>query len=318
MRAVIARDQQAVIVEIPTPQPKADELLIKVTAAGLNRADLLQVKGAYPPPAGAPDTLGMEFAGEVIEVGGEVKNFKVGDRVMALVGGGGYAEFATAPSAHCMPIPANLSLIEGAAIAEVFVTAYNNMLELGGLLAGETVLIHAGASGVGLAAIQIAKLIGARVIVTASAGKHAACLALGADQAIDYQSQNFADVILAASEGVDLIIDFIGAAYWDDNMRALKKWGRLVLVGMMGGARHEVDLSQIMRKRLTVTGSTLRDRSYERKAALVGRFWKWAEPHFITGALKPNLWRALPFDEVAQAHQLMRENQNVGKLILTL
>jgi len=314
MRAVLAQDHKPVLVDLPQPQAQADELLIAVKATALNRADLLQVAGSYPPPPGAPDTLGMELAGEVVAVGARASGFSVGDRVMALVGGGGYADFATAPAAHCMPIPARLSYSEAAAIPEAFLTAYNNMVEIGGLIATDTVLIHAGASGVGLAAIQIAKLIGATVIVTASAGKHQICLEHGADRAIDYKTQNFADML----EGVDLIIDFIGAAYWDDNLRVLNKWGRLVFVGLMGGAVKEVNFAQIMKKRLTISGSTLRDRSYERKSTLVARFWQWAMPHFERGTLKPTVWRALPLEQVATAHELMRENQNAGKIVLTI
>jgi putative PIG3 family NAD(P)H quinone oxidoreductase len=318
MRAVIAQNKQPVLVDIPMPSAKAGELLIKVSATALNRADLLQVQGSYPPPPDAPDTLGMELAGEVVEIGADVTGYKVRDRVMALVGGGGYAEFAIAPAEHAMRVPDNLSDEEAAAIPEAFLTAYSNMLEIGGLLAEETVLIHAGASGVGLAAIQIARHIGARVISTASVGKHQICMAHGAHQTIDYKSENFADVILADSEGVDLVIDFIGADYWDDNVRVLKKWGRLVFVGLMSGAQKEVNFGQIMRKRLTVSGSTMRDRTYERKAGLIARFWKWAEPPFRAGTLKATVWRSLPLEQVEEAHQLMQQNQNAGKIVLTL
>ena len=318
MRAVLAQDKKPTILDIPQPEPQPGDLLIKVKATALNRADLLQVQGVYPPPPDAPETLGMELAGEVVEVGDGVTGYKVGDRVMSLVGGGGYAEYALAPAEHSMPVPENLSDEEAAAIPEAFLTAYSNMLEIGGLLAEERVLIHAGGSGVGLAAIQIARQINAHVIATASAGKHDVCTAHGAQQMIDYKSQNFADVILTDSDGVDLVIDFVGAAYWEDNVRVLKKWGRLVFIGLMGGATHEVNFGQIMRKRLTVTGSTMRDRTYERKAGLVGRFWKWAEPLFTTGALKPTVWRSLPLEQVAEAHQLMGDNQNAGKIILTL
>lgn len=318
MRAVIAQDKKPTLVDLPDPQPQADELLVQVKATALNRADLLQVRGHYPPPEGAPDTLGLEFAGEVIGTGKNVTHFALGDRVMALVGGGGYAEKAVVPALHAMPIPQNLSYEEAAAVPEAFLTAYGNMVEMGGLLATDTVLIHAGASGVGLAAIQMAKLIGANVIVTASAGKHAICLQQGANRAIDYQTENFADSILANEGGVHLIIDFIGAPYWDDNVRVLHKWGRLVFIGLMGGAKKEVNLSDIMRKRLTITGSTLRDRSYSRKAGLIGRFWKWAEPHFITGALRPILWKTLPLEAVEEAHALMSSNANAGKIVLSL
>lgn len=318
MRAVIARNNQPVLVDVPEPFPKPDELLVSIKATALNRADLLQVRGMYPPPEGWPETLGLEFAGEVTAVGEEEVNFKVGDRVMALVGGGGYAEKAVTPALHAMRIPDNLSYEEGAAIPEVFVTAYGGMVEQGGLVSTDTVLIHAGASGVGLAAIQLAKQIGARVIVTASAGKHDSCLLHGADRAIDYKTENFAESILAQEGGVDLILDFVGAPYWDDNVRVLNKWGRIVYIGLMGGAKKEINLSDIMRKRLTITGSTLRDRSYQRKAGLIGRFWKWAEPHFMTGSLRPTLWKILPLEQVEEAHQFMSSNASAGKIILTV
>lgn len=318
MRAVIGQDNKPTLVDLPDPAPKPDELLVQVKATALNRADLLQVKGRYSPPPGTPDTLGLEFAGQVIEIGENVTHFAVGERVMALVGGGGYAEKAVVPALHAMPIPEKLSYEEGAAIPEAFLTAYSNMVEIGGLLSTDTVLIHAGASGVGLAAIQIAKLIGAKVIVTASAGKHDLCLQCGASRAIDYNTENFADSILANEGGVDMVVDFIGAPYWDDNVRVLNKWGRLIFIGLMGGAKKEVNLSDIMRKRLIVTGSTLRDRSYSRKTGLIGRFWKWAEAHFIFGSLKPTIWKTLPLEQVEEAHNLMSSNANTGKIVLTV
>ncbi|MFP4321127.1 MAG: NAD(P)H-quinone oxidoreductase [Anaerolineales bacterium] len=318
MQAVIAQNQEPVLVDIPTPSPAEDEILVKVHASALNRADLMQVAGNYPVPPGAPETLGMELAGDVVEVGAGVTAFSAGDRVMALVEGGGYAQFATARAAQCMPIPEGMSYSQGAAIPEVFLTAYSNMVEIGGLLATDRVLIHAGASGVGLAAIQIAKIIGATVIVTASAAKHDICLQQGADAVIDYKSEDFAAVVAERYGGVNLIIDFIGAPYWQQNITALEKWGRLVFVGLMGGAEAQVNLGQIMRKRLTITGSTLRDRTPERKANLVGRFWLWAAPHFETGTLRPIIWREFPLDAVAAAHAAMRANQNAGKIILRI
>ena len=318
MKAVIAQNQKPTIVEIPAPEPKPGEILIDVKACALNRADLLQVAGNYPVPSDAPDTLGLELAGAVIACGNAVTDFKVGDRVMSLVGGGAYAEQAVAPAAHTMPIPENLSYEQAAAIPEAFLTAYSNMVEVGGLLATDKLLVHAAASGVGLACLQIARVIGAQqIIATASAAKHDICRENGAHTTIDYKAQNFADTILANHNGVDLIIDFIGAAYWDDNVRVLNKWGRLVFIGLMGGAVKEVNFGIIMRKRLTITGTTMRDRSFERKAGLVGRFWKWAMPHFKTGVLHPVIWKTLSLDNVGEAHRLMGENQNAGKIVLT-
>jgi tumor protein p53-inducible protein 3 len=318
MRAVIARDGKPVIIDLPAPVPKPDELLVKVKATALNRADLLQVKGQYPSPPGAPETLGMEFTGEVISAGEEVTAYKVGDRVMALVGGGGYADQAVVPAAHVMPVADQFSDAEAAAIPEAFLTAYSNMVEIGRLTARETVLIHAAASGVGLAAVQIARVLGATVFTTASVPKHAICREHGAELTIDYKTENFADRILATHEGVDLVIDFIGAPYWEDNVRVLKQWGRLVFVGLMGGTIKEVNFGQVMRKRLSVMGSTLRDRTYEEKAGLIARFWTWAQPHFESGALRPTVWRTLPLEAVEEAHRLMSENTNAGKIILTL
>jgi tumor protein p53-inducible protein 3 len=318
MRAVIAQNSKPVIVDLPTPEPRPDELLIRVKATALNRADLLQVRGMYPPPPDAPDTLGLEFAGEVVGIGSEAGGWRIGERAMALVGGGGYAEYATVSAAHCMPIPDDFTDEQAAATPEAFLTAYSNLVELGELTADDKVLIHAGASSVGLAGIQISRIVGATVIVTASAGKHALCKEQGADLTIDYKSENFAEVIKAQYGGVDLIIDMVGAPYWDDNVRALNLWGRIVFVGMQGGNVKEVNFSQIMQKRLKVTGSTLRSRTYDEKTALVTKFWAWAARHFDSGVLKPIIWQTLPLEQVEEAHRLMSENANAGKIVLTI
>lgn len=319
MRAVIAQDQQPTLVDIPKPEPTANELLVEVKATALNRADLLQVQGGYAPPVGAPDTLGLEFAGVVAERGENVNDYPVGSRVMALVGGGGYAEYAAVPAAHALPIPDILSDVEAGALMEAYLTAYSNMVDIGRLTAGETVLIHAGASGVGLAATQIAKALGATVIVTASAAKHPICEAHGADMCIDYKTENFAERIQADhSAGVDLVLEMVGAPYWDDNVRVLNKWGRLVFVGLMGGGKHEINFGLIMRKRLSIMGSTLRDRTFERKTDLIQRFGGWALPLFANGTLKPTVWRTLPLEQAAEAHNLMRSNANAGKIVLTV
>ena len=318
MRAIVARDKQAVIVDLPDPQPGEGELLVDVKATALNRADVLQVAGHYPPPPGAPEIIGLEFAGNVIETGPGAEGFAVGDRVMALVGGGGYAEKAIVHHEHALHVPDNLSHEEAAAIPEAFLTAYSNMVEIGGLRAGERVLIHAGASGVGQAAIQIANLMNATVIVTASAGKHDICRAMGADMTIDYKTENFADRILAEYSGVHLIIEMVGAPYWDDNMRALEQWGRIVFVGLPGGAVKEVNFGQIMQKRAVVTGSTLRNRTHERKSRLIADFGEWALPHLASGRLQANVWKVMALDEVGAALDLMRNNQNAGKIVLKI
>lgn len=319
MRAVIAQDKKPVIVDLPQPVPNERELLVKVSATALNRADLMQVAGHYPPPPGAPDTLGLEFAGEVVATGSAEPAIPPGTRVMALVGGGGYAEYAIVPEAHALVVPDALTDIEAAATMEAFLTAYSNMFDLGRLQTGETVLIHAGASGVGLAAIQMARAIGATVIVTASAGKHEICTQYGADMCIDYKSENFADRIETIyPDGVDLVLEMVGAPYWDDNVRVLKKWGRLVFIGLMGGRKAEVDFGQIMGKRLSVMGSTLRNRTFARKTDLIARFGQWALPMFRDGALKPTVWQSMPLEQVAEAHALMQSNTNAGKIVLTV
>jgi putative PIG3 family NAD(P)H quinone oxidoreductase len=317
MRAVIPQDGQAVLVDLPQPEPGDGELLVKVAATALNRADLLQVGGNYPPPPGAPDTLGLELAGVVVSSNDSV--FPVGSRVMSLVGGGGYAEYAVVPADHTLLVPDNLSDAEAGATMEAFLTAYTNMFDMGRLVAGETVLIHAGASGVGLAATQMAKAIGATVIVTASAAKHDLCREHGADLCIDYKAQDFAEVIREGHPaGVDLVLEMVGKPYWDGNMRVLNKWGRLVFIGLMGGNQHEIDFRTIMKKRLSIMGSTLRDRTHERKSDLIRRFGAWGLPLLREGTIKPTVWKAMPLGEVQTAHDFMRNNQNAGKIVLTM
>ena len=318
MRAVIAQDKKPVIVDIPIPEPADNELLIKVKATALNRADLLQVGGGYDPPPGAPDTLGLELAGEVVRSGNNESVFPPGARVMALVGGGGYADYAVAAEQHTLVVPDNLTDIEAGAIMEAFLTAYTNMFDMGRLVEGETLLIHAGASGVGLAAIQMAKVVGATVIVTASKEKHAICTEYGADLCIDYKNESFADRILDEyPDGVDLILEMVGAPYWNDNIKVLKKWARLVFIGLMGGAKHEVNFGQIMGKRLSIMGSTLRNREFSRKSDLIMRFGERALPLFQDGTLKPTVWKSMPLDDVQAAHDLMKSNANAGKIVLT-
>lgn len=318
MRAIIAQDGKPTLTERPMPQPKADEVLIAVKATALNRADLLQVKGAYPPPPGAPDILGLELAGDVLAVGNNVRGVDVNDRVMALVSGGGYAERAVVHHQHVMPIPDGMRYSDAAAIPEAFLTAYSNMIDIGGLTHGERVLIHAGASGVGLAAIQMAKAVGATVIVTASAPKHGICKSHGADMTIDYKTEDFAERILAAYSGVHLIVDMVGAPYWDDNVRVLEKWGRLVFVGLQGGASHTVNFGAIMAKRLKIMGSTLRNRRHDLKSQLIADFSAWGLPLFAERKLKPTVWNVMALEEVEAAHNIMRQNKNAGKIVLTI
>lgn len=318
MRAVIVQNGRPTLVTRPAPKPQSDEVLVRVAATALNRADLLQVKGLYPPPSGASDVLGLEFAGEIIGLGEEVRHLQVGQRVMALVAGGGYAEEAVVNAHHVMPVPPNLTLVEAAAIPEAFLTAYSNLIEIGRLSAGEVALIHAGASGVGLAAIQLAQQVGAKVAVTASRAKHAICRQYGAQLTIDYKTENFAERVIQAYGGVDVILDTIGAPYWQDNIRCLNRWGRLVYIGLMGGAEGQIHFGAFLQKCLTVAGSTLRNRETERKTALIQTFWSYSESLFANGTLKPVIDSVFPLADVQHAHQLMADNRNAGKIILTL
>jgi putative PIG3 family NAD(P)H quinone oxidoreductase len=316
MRAIIAHDQKPIFVDIPDPIPSADEVLIAVRATALNRADLLQVKGLYPPPHGSPDTLGLELAGDIIAIGENVTRWHIGDRVMALVGGGGYAQKAVVHADHCMAIPADMSYEDATAIPEAFLTAYTNMIWMAGLKENERVLIHAGASGVGLAAIQLACLIGATVIVTASAEKHAICKANGATLTIDYKAENFADKLLKEYSGVNVIVDMVGAPYWADNFRVIEKWGRWVFIGTQGGGKVELNIGQLMSKKLRLMGSTLRDRTIAEKSHLIADFDGWAMSHVIAGALRPTVHTVLEWDDVQTAHDMMRQNLNAGKIVL--
>ncbi len=313
--------EQLELHEVPDPQPGPGEVVIAIEATALNRADIGQREGNYPPPPGAPPYPGLECAGVIARVGEGVTRWRPGQRVMALLGGGGYAEQVVVPQETVMEVPDSLSLREAAAIPEAWLTAYSNMIEIGRLAAGERVLIHAGASGVGTAAIQLAKRRGAFVFSTASAGKVAQVERLGADVVIDYGRYNFAERIaeLTGGAGVDLIVDFIGAAYWHDNLRALAPWGRLVLVGLLGGAKTDVNLGLFLAKKLTVSGSTLRDRTVEQKGRLVEAFTREVLPGFADGTFAPVIDpRSFTLEQIADAHRYMESNQNVGKVIVTV
>jgi putative PIG3 family NAD(P)H quinone oxidoreductase len=308
--------------EVPEPYVKAGQVLIEIHATALNRADLLQRQGHYPPPLDAPPYPGLECAGRVLEVGEGVTDWQPGQRVMALLGGGGYAERIAVSQEALMPIPQGMNYEEAAAIPEVWLTAYSNLIEIGRLQQGERVLIHAGGSGVGSAAIQLAKWRGVNAIFsTASGGKLQKVRELGADTVIDYREENFADRILeeTGGKGVGIIIDFIGAPYWDDNLRALTLWGRLISIGLMGGRTVEANLGLFLSKKLSVHGSTLRDRTLEQKGRLVAAFTEQVLPAFSTGQLRPVLdERRFRLDQIADAHRYMESNQNFGKIIVTI
>jgi putative PIG3 family NAD(P)H quinone oxidoreductase len=303
------------------PAPGPEDLLVRVRASALNRADTLQRRGLYPPPAGESEILGLELAGEVEAVGSAVNNFVPGDRVFGLVGGGGYAEKALLHAGMAMRMPASWSFEQAAAVPEVFLTANETLFTLGRLRGGETVLIHAGASGVGTAGIQMARQAGARVLVTAgSVEKIARTIELGAEVGIQYKEEDFAERVLDLTDktGVDLVQDFIGAAYWQRNLRCLKVEGRLVLVGLMGGTKVEADLNTILRKRLQVIGSVMRSQPLANKIAMTRRFQERWLPLLQSGTIRPVIDTAFPLADAAAAHRYMEANRNIGKIVLTL
>ncbi|MGV3488364.1 MAG: NAD(P)H-quinone oxidoreductase [Tuberibacillus sp.] len=326
MKAVLVREpgdvEQLYIGEYTDPTPSENEILVHVKATAINRADIMQRKGHYPPPKGASPIMGLEMAGVVIETGSSVTKWKKGDRVFGLMEGGGYAEFATIHEDMAMPIPEELSFLEAAAIPEVFLTGYQCLFWIGNVRRGEKVLIHAGASGVGTASIQMAKAKGAKVAVTAgSDAKLEACRKLGADIAINYKTQSFADVIKNewGPASVDVILDFIGASYWDQNMDILGMDGRLVLISTLGGYKlSDVDLRIIMGKRLTVTGTTLRSRNRDYKARLTHEFMDSALPLFKDSRLVPIIDKVFPIKEIQDAHRYIEANKNIGKVVLDL
>ena len=304
--------------ERPIPTPGPGEILIKVAAIGINRPDLLQRAGLYPPPPGASDLLGLEAAGEVAAVGEGAARWRVGDRVTALLNGGGYAEYALAPAGQALPIPSNLTVEEAAGLPETVFTVWANVFEDGALRAGERFLVHGGASGIGTTAIQMAAALGAQVYATAGdAAKCALCARLGADRAINYKTEDFGQ-ILAERGGVDVILDMVGAPYLAPNLSVLKEGGRLVYIAFLQGPRAEIDLSLVMRKRLTVTGSTLRPRSTGEKArlaaAIEAHVWPWIEK----GRVKPVIDTVFPLSQVEAAHARMAQGAHAGKIILRL
>jgi putative PIG3 family NAD(P)H quinone oxidoreductase len=305
-------------VEAPLLAPGA--LRIRVAAAGVNRADLLQRRGLYPPPPGASPLLGLECAGHVSELGAGVAGWKPGDRAMALLAGGGYAEEVVVDAGSALPVPDALSFEEAAALPEVHLTVFLNVFELGALPRQGRLLVHGGGSGIGTAAIGLAKLAGARVIVTAGSDeKCARCRALGADLAINYRTEKFLDAVRAATDGagVDVVLDSIGAPYLADNLAALAVGGRLVLIGLMGGAKAELNLAALLARRLSLIGSTLRTRSVEEKARLVAAFRARFGADLAAGRIRPVVDRVLPFARAADAHRLLQASEHFCKVVLT-
>lgn len=297
------------------PVPGPGQVLIKVAAAGVNRPDLLQRMGFYPPPPGAPTTLGLEVAGEVVVAAGR---WKAGDKVCALLGGGGYAEYAVVDARHALPIPGDLDLVQAAALPETVFTVFANVFEHGALKAGETLLVHGGTSGIGTTAIAMAKAAGAKVIATGrGADKKAKALELGADIAIDAKAEDFAKVVKAAG-GADVILDMVGASYFDKNLDALNTGGRIVYIASLGGSTLEVPVMKIMQKRAVITGSTLRPRSAEEKARLAAEVERVVWPWVASGKLTPIIDATFPLADAAKAHAHLEAGEHVGKVVLTV
>jgi NADPH2:quinone reductase len=305
----------------PVPQPKAGELLIKVAATGVNRPDLAQRAGSYPPPAGASDLPGLEAAGTVAALGDDVTDWKVGDPVCALTPGGSYAEYCTAPAPQCLPPPNGFDMLQAAALPENYFTVWHNLFERGQLKAGEQVLIHGGASGIGTTAIQLARAFGATAIATAgSPEKCAACLRLGAVLAIDYHTDDFVTAVHAhtAGEGVDLVFDIIGGDYLPRNLECLRLNGRVIQIGLIGGPKATVDLRAILQKRLTLTGSTLRARAPAEKGAIARELERQVWPLLDRGEVGPIVHAEFPLERAADAHRELESGRVIGKVVLVV
>jgi tumor protein p53-inducible protein 3 len=312
--------EELFIGEVETPERKENEVLVKVFASALNRADLLQRQGNYPPPEGESEILGLEMAGEVV-VSDANSKWQKGDRVMGLLAGGGQAEFVTVDGALLMPIAENLTFIEAAAIPEVFLTAFQNLFFEGKSKSGDTALIHAGGSGVGTAAVQLAHNEGMGVFVTCSQPKHQVCLELGADYAIDYRTEAFEEIVLEKTDnkGVNIILDFIGAPNFKANISSLAYGGKLIIIALMGGVKAaDINLNPVLQKHLTILGTTLRSRSLAYKADLIQEFATKYLPLFNSGELKPIIDSVYKLEEIAEAHKHMEANKNTGKIIIEI
>ncbi len=305
--------------EVPDPVPAAGEVVITTVAAGLNRADLAQRQGFYPPPPGAPPYPGLECSGRITAIGAGVTGWQLGDEVCALLAGGGYAEQVAVPAAQVLPVPAGLSVRDAAALPEAACTVHSNIVGYGRLAAGETLLVHGGASGIGTTAIQVGRALGARVACTAgSADKLAKCRELGAELTINYRDEDFAAAVLefTGGRGADVILDIMAAAYLPRNVTALATGGRLIVIGMQGGTRAEIDLAQLMHKRASVQGSTLRSRPPGEKAAIVAAVRAELWPLVGAGRIRPVIQTVLPLTQAAEAHRLMDSSTHIGKILL--
>ncbi len=305
----------------PVPQPQAGEILIRVAAAGINGPDIYQRQGLYPAPPGESDLPGLEVAGTVAAIGPEVSSWRAGDPVCALLGGGGYAEYATAPAGQCLPVPAGLSLTQAAALPETFFTVWTNLYERARLQAGEVLLVHGGGGGIGTTAIQVASRLGARVFTTEeTAEKCAALVDLGAERAIDYTGEDFVAVVKEATggKGADVILDIVGGDYVKRNIACLNRDGRLVNIAFRKGSKVEIDLMPVMLKRLTLTGSTLRVQSAARKAEIAAALLDIVWPRIASGEIKPLIHRVLPLAEAAEGHRIMEAGSHLGKIMLAV
>jgi NADPH2:quinone reductase len=305
----------------PVPQPGPGEVLVRVAASGVNRPDVMQRQGRYPPPPGASDLPGMEIAGEIVALGPEVSGLAIGDSITSLLPGGGYAEYAIAAGPLCMPVPRGLSMVEAAAIPETFMTVWTNLFERGHVKSGDRVLIHGGTSGIGTAAIQLAAAFGARVYATAgSADKARACEKLGAIRGIDYKTEDFVAVIREDTQGygIDVTLDIVGGSYVQRNLDLAAVEGRVVTISMLGGSRAEINLNTILPKRLTLTGSTLRTRTVAQKAAVADAVRKNVWPLFESKRVHPVIFKTFPLAEASEAHRLMESSNHIGKIVLTI
>jgi putative PIG3 family NAD(P)H quinone oxidoreductase len=324
MRAVVVTEpggpEVLTVRDLPDPEPGPGEVVLDVAGTAVNRADLLQRQGHYPPPPGASDVLGLECSGTVAAVGEGVERWQAGDEVCALLAGGGYASKVAVPAGQLMPVPDGLDLVTAAALPEVACTVWSNVFMVAGLRADETLLVHGGAGGIGTHAIQVAHALGARVLTTAgSAEKLELCRSLGANVAIGYREQDFVEEVRRATDGrgADVILDNMGAKYLDRNIDALALEGRLVVIGMQGGAKAELDISKLLRKRAAVIGTTLRSRPTEEKAAICAAVVEHVWPLVADGAVRPIVHTTLPLDRVGEAHTLMADSGHSGKIVLT-
>jgi NADPH2:quinone reductase len=323
MRAIDPTDaggpEVLMVVERPVPTPGEGEVLIRVAAAGVNRPDVLQRQGKYPPPPGAPSILGLEVAGTIVALGAGVEDFHLGQPVCALIAGGGYAEYCVAPLGQCLPVPPALTMVEAAALPETLFTVWTNLFERAYAVEGDTVLIHGGTSGIGTMAITLGKLFGLTVIVTCgSPEKCARALEIGADHAVDYKASDFVEEVarITGGQGVNAVLDMVGGDYLPRNLKCLAEDGRHVSIAVLGGAKAEIFIPQIMGRRLTLTGSTLRARSVAFKTLVADEIAQTVWPHAEAGRLKPVIDKVFPLSDVADAHALMDSGTHVGKIVL--